>query len=668
MIVLLIGCSKVSSPDALVSQWLHSSEDKNSVHRKLASTNNRQCMKGIFSVETLKAEIKQIEKPFLKLESVEGTWKHIDLSSLPIPQANFLNRYGEEIGDLSNTEAIDYSDCSDLPCIFNKIYGQDDSVAGYVHYLWYLKFGHMLSLDNHVPKQVSKNAGEFNNKKFPLKSYLFNQEELYGFWRLTHLLKSPHNNISSMKQIQKVPRGEKFEESDFSTACGLAHNSGWIKLTDKCLVFSKDQNNGLFYTSVMHELSHQIDYEEGRRLFKASHRSQQKDYLDISGFYLHEYKDKKNIIQRRWLKRPDVKLITPYSGMTPQENFAEVLSFFRLDGEKTLQKITLPHFKFTSKGYYRGKDFKQRSLFKMWLDQYASFIEKRAAQVFSECTNKKKCQDERSREIEQDLRGQIMLAEPEGCSVFDDRPIMDAWKNEISHRLGLIYQRHNTAYAKNKMYVAQGHFAPRIGVDAFLECYGEKNESACYALAVKDNISEEDSSELYLSYYPYAKVRTDLMIAYQRLASSRLGAAYKSAQNVWNNCRRVKPDDIEVPVGEIFLLSEGYMVSSLYNCLNTQIPEGVKSVVREMNVKVSKEELILTSELRPLVVKAMQEIYEKEKSKEVMIAKKMIVKIRGQVNGKTNCKTMALSLFSFEPVFHLKQELFEEHLEKSVCD
>jgi hypothetical protein len=265
-----VGCTKKPEPKTLISQWEKYQAFESTVERKLASSTNGQCLNDIFTVDTLKDEVRSLESKYVNSPRVEGYWKHLDLSRLPVPQANFLKKFGGGFGDRANPEAIDYSSCYDVPCIFNKIYNKENHVAGYVHYLWYLKFGHMLSADNDTYPH-NKTPGIYNGKKFELSDYLYADHELYSFWRLSLMLKAPHTTLSSMKEIQKIPRGEKFEPLDFKRACGIAYSTGWILLTDNCIrIDKKNPDKGGLYWSLTHELNHQIDFQEGLEIYKAA--------------------------------------------------------------------------------------------------------------------------------------------------------------------------------------------------------------------------------------------------------------------------------------------------------------------------------------------------------------------------------------------------------------
>ncbi len=381
-----VGCTK-KSPETLISKWSSPDSQVDVVERKLASGTDGQCLQDMYSLDTLKSQVKSLERNFSNAPKVNGTWKHLDLSGLPVPQANFLKSYGDAIGDLRNPDSIDYSMCDDVPCIFNRIYGKENDVAGYVHYLWYLRFGNMLSADNKSPSQSSKNAGEYNGKIHPLSSYLYTDNELYAFWRLSLMLKPPHTNLSYLKEVQHVPRGERFE-GDYKAACGLAFSTGFILLNDGCLTLRQNPDEGYLYHAVTHELSHQIDFQEGRgtRLFYRSHKQ---DYLDLAGMFLKEFVNEKGENVRQWEHKPGIKLVTSYAGGNPQENFAESVAVFRVEGDQTKSAITSDHYNFVSRDYYQGRAFHREALSQIWIDTYAQDTSNSVFKAVVDCSKEK---------------------------------------------------------------------------------------------------------------------------------------------------------------------------------------------------------------------------------------------------------------------------------------
>jgi hypothetical protein len=286
---------------------------------------------------------------------------------------------------VKNPDSIDYSGCDTVPCIYNKIYGKEEHVAGYVHYLWYLKFGHMLSADNSVPYFVSRYTGKYptrietyNGKKYELKDFLYNDEELYGLWRLSLMLDKSHAHLTNLRETQRVPRGSDIENEN-SSVCGQASSGGWIILKDSCLRINKD--DGYLYEAVTHELSHQLDFfrREGRE-------SETKEYLELTGFSIEEFLDENKRTQRRWKLPPNPQLVTFYGSTSPAESFAEDLAYFRHEGDTTKRKLKDTHYQFISDRFYQKRKFDSPSFFGSWFGANMNVIGQKTFKAVLDCS------------------------------------------------------------------------------------------------------------------------------------------------------------------------------------------------------------------------------------------------------------------------------------------
>jgi hypothetical protein len=149
-------------------------------------------------------------------------------------------------------------------------------------------------------------------------------------------------------------------------------------------------------------------------------------------------------------------------------------------------------------------------------------------------------------------------------------------------------------------------------------------------------------------------------------------------------------NDEESPSGSLFQVSDGYMVSSFYNCLNIQIPDGVKEVIRNiavdgMKIQHAKEELILYNEVLPQYQGILQAKYREARKKEEKESRLFIERdngtlrkellgsfdwVRNIVDSKqiiSDCKKEGYKRISFLPLYHLKSSLFSDYLETNTC-
>lgn len=723
-----IGCTKRPEPKTLISQWEKYQVFESTVERKLASSTNGQCLNDIFTVDTLKDEVRSLESKYVNSPRVEGYWKHLDLSRLPVPQANFLKKYGEAIGDRTNPDAIDYSSCYDVPCIFNKIYQKEDHVAGYVHYLWYLKFGHMLSADNDVYPN-NNTPGTYNGKRVELSDYLYLDHELYSLWRLSLMLKAPHTTLTSLKEIQKIPKGEKFEALDHKTACGLAYPAGYILMTDGCMWISrKSPEISPLYEKLTHELNHQIDFQEGRELYNAHYRSHQKDYLDLSGMTLTQYRNEKDEIVEVWGLKEGHKFISEYAKGNAQENFAESLAYFRVDGDMAISKMDKTHLNFVSRNYYQDRFFDTSSQLNRWVSANESESAKIALDVIIDCSKNSvsgkssyfqksdfsnppsnqmlSCISFHASDIAERIRAKVMISEPESCLTFSDKKNKDDFNQLLKIHLAKSFQKFINELEKDKNFIARYQkFQKKLGDkkaarEAFITCYGEREEQDCYKNEVASKISSEANSlllseaqgqemiELYLSRNPYYQVNNETFDYYQSFILSQQDMIFREADDLWQRCSQMSHNDVEPPQGNLFTIGEGYMISSLYTCINRQLPAHIQTAVRDMaidglKVEHPKEEVILTEQLKPEFIFRLQDNYIAAKKKEyeeaVNVAKAELAMTKkslvssfhwiknalDQSQVKADCEVEATKLVNFQPLFHLKRDLFKGFAEYS---
>lgn len=730
--LLLIGvsCTKAPVQESLISSWDKHSDKEVVLERALASANQGQCLSAIFSVDTLKAEVKEIERKYEKASRVRGRWRHLELDQLPVPQANFLKEFGDKIGDLRD-DSIDYTGCESVPCIYNRIYGKEDNIAGYVHYLWYLKFGHMLSADNLIPivDGETTSPGRYNGKFLSLDQYLYNDQELYALWRLTLMLKSPQTTLKNLREVQRIPRGEEFEGEDYKGACGLAYSRGWIKLTDGCLRVGRNQDQGYLYQAVTHELNHHVDFEGGKgsRVFYRSHEI---DYAEVAGFSMTNEFVKGGSTVREWGKTPGIKIVTNYAGTSPQENFAESLAMFRIDGDLTRSKITEPHFNWVSQNYYQARSFEKDSLISHWLEKYSLETGKAILNAVTDCNSMRtspksvyfkatdfsapimpgmlNCIGNSAVELSQMLKAKISIHEPEGCLALEESNGKGKWDGKIKSYLIKAFDKFLIELQNDKDYLARiQEFRnqlsdKKIAKNAYVNCFEEADEETCFNTEVQRNAYQkaeslrlppeqtQEMADLYSSYHPFGAIKEETIKSYQIFVASNLDAIREEAQYTWDICAGRSHQNQSAPRIGLFDVGTGHMISSFYNCLNADIPGSVQNTVRNFSVNGSKlvnakEELILTREVQPRLVKVLQGIYEVEREKEVSLAMDYMSADKGQLRKRVlsdyqwasnlidakqleqDCRKEALKQIEMKLLFNIKEDLFGNYLETQTC-
>ena len=736
--MILISCSRSKNSPYLFTHLEEKGRtDQGVTQRAVANIDGTKCLKDVFSVDLLKSEIKELEKKFSSGTKLSGRWKHLNFSDLPIPQANFLKTYGDKIGDLNNPNAFDYSGCKDVPCLFNKIYGKDDHVAGYVHYLWYLKMGNLLAATNKVHDSKSQSKpGIYNGKTFAVSSYLYRDKELYGFWRLLMMMREPHTNLSAFTEIHRVPQGESFDfvveerakgGGGLGETCGLAYSSGIVILQDLCLGLYDDWENGNFYESILHEFSHQVDYDQGRKLRK-SYRSTEQDYLDISYFFLKEYKDESNQTVRQWEHKEGIKLVSSYSGTSPAENFAETLSHFRVDGSQTKKSISDEHWDFVSKNYYSNKSFENKILMKQWVGEKSSFLAQAAFRAVSECSNSTQvyastyfqkndfasvlvpsmlnCLGAKAQDASAEIMSQIKVNDPDGCKVLTSSEANTEWNPLVKRELLAAMDKYLIELKSDAKYFAkiQGFIDEipdrTIANQAYLSCATPDRELLCYEETVlKFSIEKlgplnlpsghaDDLAKLYLNGHPLDETKQYLRGYYKSFVASHKAQITTEALEVWNKCSAGSPQDDATPAGTKFSIGDGYLVSSIYNCLNSEFSEAVRLIVQNLavggvSVQHPKEEIILNEEVSPELQKALMNIYLEMRGSERDAVGDFIStdkgKLRSEIVGDfvwvkdilnssailRDCRKIALSKITFPVLYEMRSVAFARLIDQS---
>ena len=729
--LLSVSCSKSQDYPTLLSHLEKNAADDKSLARRFAAIPTDKCMKDIFSVDILKAEIKELEKKQASGTKVTGKWKHFNLEDLPIPQANFLKTYGKSLGDLNNKDAFDYSSCKDVPCVFNKIYAKPESVAGHVHYLWYLKMGNYLAANNDVYGGSYREIvpGTYNGKPFAVSAYLWSEDELYAFWRLMRMMNAPHTELSSLSVVQRVPRGEYFGFMS-SMTCGLAWSHGIVTLQDGCLGVGTDAYPGTFYESVLHELSHQVDYHEGRKL-KKSYRSDSQDYLDLAKFFLKEYKDESGKTVRQWEHKPGIKLVSSYAGTSPAENFAETIAYFRVDGSLTKGNISDEHWDFTSKNYFFDKKFQKSDLIQGWLVNQKSIMSQLAFEAVGSCSKATQvfastyfvktdfespllpsmlnCLGAKAIEVSRDVQSRIKAKDPDGCRVLTEYNKKAEWDPGFKSGLVSLMNKYLKELQADKTYFAKvqafhDEIPNRtIANNAFLACSDSETEEACYQegmlkLVLKKiaplNLPEthaNDLAQLYAENHSLSDTRQYLIGYYKSFVASHKAQIDTEAIDIWAKCEALPLSDETPPKGTYFTIGDGYMVSSIFNCLNSDFPDASKSIVRnlavgEIKVQHPKEEQILNQEVVPELQKSLLAIYLKKRDKENSLALEYVENDKGSLrkqmlsdfvwvkdvlnadNLKKDCQKLAMGKVVFPLSYQLRSLVFSSLVQESCKD
>ncbi len=669
--------------------------------RSLASDVPTKCMRDLFTVENLKAEVSELET-LMDTNRLSGQWQHLDLATLPTSAAVFLTKYGDKLGDKTPGGSIAVESCQDIPCIYNSLYGTPDGIAGYVHYLWFLRTGVYLAADNVVPDQAVPTPGIYNGKSHPLLSYLLEDDELYGFWRLSKLLKSPYTTLTYLKEIQRMPRGEEFEGNN-KGACGLAHSEGWIALTDSCLIVYPGSDSGYLFPAVIHELTHQLDFEEGKRLNDDLYRSHLSDHMAMTGFSMSEYRDTAGRIVRTYNLKPGSRLVSDYAKTSPQESFAELLAYYLVDGDKVKLKVDQPSLDFAA-GYFQGKNFELQSMADSWARDAGVLRTNDILKAMISCSTSE-CLNQSLNVLAQEEMGRIRSQEPDGCRVLTNPLIAQTMPSKITEAMSetsanLLFPNSDDPDIRQKILENfDSILDPGAAYAGFFVCH--KQNAECYQNEVTSRKTPdlEQYGEgkatlltMYSETYRFERIRNEVTSFYNSLLSSREGIMKIKADELWESCKKIPVSDTNPPTGTDYVVRDGYMVSSFYNCLNRGFTSGLNSTLNaiklsEFSPKNPDERAFILELLKPkfteiLDTKLVSARKHEDKYREAfstqhgtwlyntMRSNRYWVP-RGRVDAATMesaCKTAAVKLIGGEIFFHLKKDLYKDLLHQTCKD
>lgn len=741
-----VGCRR--SEDTLISKW-KPQKPKLDFERKLASLTRQQCVKDLYSTETLRAQVLALEEIYSSAPTVSGRWKHLDLSHLPVPQANFLLKYGLVLGDRAQPDRFNFSGCQDVPCVFNRIYKKnDDHPNGYVHYLWFLRFGNLLAADNMIPRQSSPNPGEYQRdippekmsnpgdlsqypyRKFSFEKYLFSDNELFGFWRLTMMLEGPFERLKFLSEIQRIP-STAWQEGNIPNHCGVASKSGYIVLMDKCLK-EPETERGNFYVKVSHEMTHHIDVTLGSEYRPASHYySTTNEYLAVADIKKVEYVDQQEKTQIKYEALPDAKYVTEYARTSPAETFAEMMAYFRFSGENTLKATTEKHYKFVSQKFFNEEDFSNAGYWKKWGAKYRPFVSQNVIDLINTCETQTtaetmgsdylsgvdlpsglkaefvSCLSLRANELSKHLYGKVLSAEPEGCVLMNWNVNKVAWQAKIKEMIvssitsSLSGLKQDPSYLQKLGRLFEDSIKTKVR-ESYLQCSTEaSNSKECFRQKL-NQLAEQRSTDLgfppeqrslvqdlYFSYFSYETQVSEVARFYRVLVESHTAELKKHASELWSACLAQPADDEVPPTGRYFKIQQGYMVSSLYNCLNVGFRESASDILGEIRYEgqpltSSLETKVLSKDIDRLLNQELNSLFEKARAAEKARAQELMNSYNGKEEsllgdslgdfswvrvGKTQeqCQQRILSTLKFDAYFDLKKDLFKPLLLKMSC-
>lgn len=324
-----------------------------------------------FQSEYLEKEIKDLEKEYFGHTSPSFSGKlkskkNIVLDNLSPMALSFLERHDYWLDDQA-----DFSNCQDVPCFYNALYGASTSKisAGDLFYWFYLMTGYKVAIKAEIPDLMT--TWDRND----YKNFLFSADEQQAIWRMTKLMPSQLKRLATLQTVHRGPRvlpSAGLKESDGSelnprqaARAGAGNGQYYVYFLNLCLNFEEEEKSdipefyktdGYIYRCMLHELSHHYDYTRGGYMErKNDFPSESEGWKSLSGWDKQKVLKSDGSYASKWVHSDGAQFVSWYAKTSPEEDWAESLAMYRI--RPAFMKESAP-LKFD---YMKNNVFNQRS-------------------------------------------------------------------------------------------------------------------------------------------------------------------------------------------------------------------------------------------------------------------------------------------------------------------
>lgn len=610
---------------------IHSAEKKflavsNSIpKRDLAQTRVDSCVTDEVTEEKLLQEIKVLEnKTLVSSKSIIGS---IDLSKFSPSQANFIEKNKEWI----YTKGLDFSECSDVKCLFSKIYPNSDGYEGYVNYYIYLKMGYILSTVKNVPG--------VNLDNFADQDILFSRDELKSFYYLAKSLGPSFQKVSTLTSLHRMPKRTSLPAYD--RACGLAGgpvNKGYVILMDECLIKGVPQKiaGSFFYPAGTHEIAHRLDFA---LLPNYARFSETQTWLDLSGWYIKENLDPTTgrAISRAWAKQEPLDpknkndgFVRDYAATSPIEDFADSVGYGRFEADNVLS-VSPRKYAWITQNLFNGRSYANNGLTESYSNFLINYSMNELPTVINNCVanhssytytiSKTQLEEYKnydpeliqcifggvSKNLEVGLRD-LKANELEACSYFAKSESLI--KTKVMNGMNdFIKKDLNKNVEIGTQLKVLSEFITRLSDEVdpreiFVACQEEKSPMDCYSRELKvsfdksaadynDKIPNQLKSyeESYFKDNSYVSVRGGIASLFSQIYMGSEAKFKDEANKRWKNCFANSSQESLEDNSELLLYpyngGDQFIKKSLLNCLNKDAEDQLQSILDKIGKKFS---------------------------------------------------------------------------------
>jgi hypothetical protein len=610
------------------------------LNRRVAGTAPRCLKDRIRDPQFLRQEVARLEEQW-KGVPVNDSWGNVNLATLPPSQAEFLSSNDRWIATENDFGKLDFSSCSDVPCILNRVYGFNASDQGWKVYYFYLATGYTLSCSRFVPIMPTKLWNDWQDKlgasrRFgtaPMSQFLFTDTQLTSFWKLSYLLPGSYRRMKSLDWFHRVPAGYSPEDKEWdSTVCGDSEGlkeHGYIRLA-RCLdedngglVYEGDDPNlqdngirGIFYLTVAHEMTHSWD-----RLNSPSERmengtlyevplSETAAWMKYSGWFdqtVTRPKGSDVVIERsKWARHNREGFVRDYAATSPNEDFAETAAWVRFRPELAAKRSG-DKARYLSNLIFGGRTYDADGLARYYEDEAVRLLKSDSGleKLAQQCLDQKggaqaptattACMERGLNDAIDaafdDLRGR----EWEACDQLEARD------SEIRHR---VFSRVNADVAaalsetidldrvlkgaEQLRSALASQVDPRAGYE---HCYRQARPEDCYRQAVSDGfdrVAQPFAAQLesklpsekaaYLAQHSFEHSREESTLSYQKILAGIEPKVMAVADARWQSCLGAPVPAAPAPVVYPFSGGAHFVAASILNCINSAYAEDLRKV------------------------------------------------------------------------------------------
>jgi hypothetical protein len=356
------------------------SQEQQSNHRIPSSQfpEKQQCLVDTFDLNFLKNEIKYLESKW-KNQKVTIPSKFNFATKLTTAQKTYIKKYHEyiKINELSKQ-------CDDLICILNSAYGKLSGEEGHRIYYFFLQTGYSISTNDTLPDFQKM------TDKAP-KDFLFTNNELKIFNLLPSLIHADFFNHKLISSFHRFPNGTspgplvagqyQYSWSHHNNVL-IEKKSGRIYLTNQSTKYDdkKKLYTGYFIHTLIHELGHALDYNQGE--LYPPHYSDSSDWKK-GNWLKYEVKTENKTVATE-IPNESAKFVSEYAKTSSKEDFAETSTFFYYNPKHTFEKVPnkgkLFSYKFENKKNYQLPELK-----KLYADEIVNHLTTNLIESYSSC-------------------------------------------------------------------------------------------------------------------------------------------------------------------------------------------------------------------------------------------------------------------------------------------